>query len=92
MDSQDYTSESQTLDVINSILDGIVRNAADPFSVSSLAAGYYSISDALQRQGYQVQNISISGNEASTEVTTSAGPDLLPISLQRYGSQWSINP
>jgi hypothetical protein len=92
MDTQDYTFESQTLDAINSVLDGIVNNTTDPFSLSSLAAGYYSISDTLQQQGYQVQNISISGNEASTEVTTSAGPYLLPIRLQLSGNRWSIIP
>ena len=92
MDAQDFPFESQILGVINSVLDGILNSAADPFSVSSLAASYFSISDTLQQQNFEVQNISINGNEASTEVTTSAGPDLFAINLQLSANQWSIIP
>jgi hypothetical protein len=92
MTAQDYTSASQTLDVINSILDAIEHGTTDPFSVSLLAADYLSIATTLQQQGYEVQSISIVGDIALTEVTTSAGPNLIPLTLQPISGQWSIIP
>jgi hypothetical protein len=89
---QDYTLANQTLDVINSVLDAIDHETTDPFSASIMAADYISISDTLQQQGYEVQSISLSGDTASTTVTSSAGPDLIPLSLQRTGGQWTIKP
>jgi hypothetical protein len=89
---QDYTLANQTLDVINSVLDAIDHETTDPFSASIMAADYILISDTLQRQGYEVQSISLSGDTASTTVTSSAGPDLIPLSLQRTGGQWTIKP
>jgi len=92
MTAQDYTSASQTVDMINSVLDGVEHGTADPFSVSTMAADYLSISDALLQEGYEVQSINTNGDTASTTVTTSIGPDLIPLSLQRTGGQWSIIP
>jgi hypothetical protein len=89
---QDYTLANQTLDVINSVLDAIDHETTDPFSASIMAADYISISDTLQQQEYEVQSISLSGNTARTDVTSSAGPDLIPLSLQRTGGQWTIKP
>ena len=37
----------------------------DPFSVSQLTADYFSISDSLQQQGYEVQTITLTGDTAS---------------------------
>ncbi len=92
MSSQDYPSASQTLDVISSVLDAIEHETTDPFSGSVTAADYLSVSATLQQQGYEVQNISLSGDTASANVTSSTGPDLIPRSLQRTGGQWSIQP
>jgi len=92
MSVQDYTLASQTLDVINSVLDAIDHQTTDPFSVSVMSADYLSISATLQQQGYEVQSISISADTASTNVTSSMGPDLIPLSLQCTGGQWSIKP
>ena len=90
--AQDYTSASQTLEVINSVLDAIDHGTTDPFSVSSMAANYLSIAATLQQQGYEVQSISLSGDTASTNVTSPTGTNLIPFSLQRTGWQWSIQP
>jgi hypothetical protein len=92
MAAQEYTSASQTLEVINSVLDAIEHTTPDPFSVSLLSANYFSISTTLQQQDYEVQSITIHGDTASTDVTTYTGLDLLPLNLQRIGGQWSILP
>ena len=92
MTSQDYTSASQTLDVIASVLDAIEHGTTDPFSVSPLAADYLSISDRLKKQDYEVQSLSLNGDTALTEVTDPTGPGLIPLTLQQIGGQWSINP
>jgi len=89
---QDYTSASQTLEVISSVLDAIDHGTTDPFSVSIMAADYLSVADTLQQQGYEVQSISLSGDTAKTNATSPKGPDLVPLSLQRTGGQWSIQP
>ncbi len=88
----DYASASQTLAEINSVMDDIERGITDPFSVSPLTADYLTISSTLFAQGYEVQNLTVEGDSAATEVTTSAGPQLIPLNLQRSGSQWSIVP
>jgi hypothetical protein len=92
MAAQEYTSASQTLEVINSVLDAIEHTTADPFSVSLLSANYFSISATLQQQGYEVQSITINGDTSSTDVTTYTGLDLIPLNLQRIGGHWSILP
>jgi uncharacterized membrane protein len=92
MTAQDYTSASQTLEVINSVLDAIEHGTTDPFSVSPLSADYLSISATLEQQGYEVQSISINGDTATTDITTSTGPELIPLILQLTGGQWSIIP
>jgi hypothetical protein len=89
---QDNASASQTLEVISTVLDAIEHGITDPFSMSINAADYLSISATLQQQGYEVQSISISGDTAITKVTSSTGPDLIPLSLQLTGGQWSIKP
>jgi len=89
---QDYTLASQTLDVINSVLDAIDHGTPDPFSVSPITADYFSISSTLQQQGYEVQSIRLNSDSASTNVTSSTGPDLIPLDLQRTGGQWIIRP
>jgi hypothetical protein len=88
----DYTSASSILAEINSVLDGIDRGNSDPFSVSQITADYLAISDTLQQQGYEVQNITTTANTAATTVTTSAGLELIPLDLKRTGGQWSIIP
>jgi hypothetical protein len=92
MTAQDYTSASQTLDIIGSALDAIDHGTPDPFSVSLIAAEYLSISTTLQQQLYEVQSISINGDTASTTVTSPTGSNLIPLTLQRTGGQWSIIP
>ncbi len=92
MIGQDFTSASQTLDEINSVLAGIDHGQADPFSVSQITADYLAISDSLQHQGYEVQNIYVTGDTASTSVTLPTGPGLIPLYLLRTGGEWSITP
>jgi hypothetical protein len=88
--SQDYTAASSILAEINSVLDGIERGTTDPFSASQITADYLAISDSLQRQGYEVQNLTTHADSASALVTTSAGPQLIPLDLVRTGAKWSI--
>jgi len=92
MVSRDYTSETHTLQVINSVLDGIEQGRQDPFSVSSMASSYFSISSILQHQDYEAQNISISDNAATAEATNSSSPDLITFDLLMNEGQWSIIP
>ncbi len=88
--AKDYLSASQTLNQISAVLDGIEHATVDPFAVSTLASDYLSISTSLQQQGYEVQNITINRDIATSNVTTSAGPDLIQLNLQRTDGQWSI--
>jgi hypothetical protein len=90
--AQDYSSASQTLDGISSVLDAIEHGTTDPFSASTMTADYLSIAATLQQQGYEVQSISLNGDTATTNVTRSDGPSLMLLSLQRTGGQWSIKP
>jgi hypothetical protein len=92
MIGQDFKTASQTLDAINSVLDGIDHALADPFSISQITADYLAISDTLQHQGYEVQNIVLTRDTASTTVTVPTGPELIPLYLQRTGGEWSIIP
>ena len=62
MIAQDYTSASQTLDEINSVLDGIDHGRSDPFSVSQITADYLAISDSLQHRGMKCNTFSSGGN------------------------------
>lgn len=92
MSANDYDSAAQTLEQINSVLDSINNTANDPFTVSSLTADYFSISTILQEQGYEVQNINVIENDARTVVTTSTGPQLIPLNLMLRNGEWSISP
>jgi len=92
MAAKAYPDATHTLEVISSILDAIERGTADPFSLSSLAADYISISSALQAQGYETQNIQVLADAATVGATTSAGPDLIPLHLQRTARGWTLIP
>ncbi len=92
MIAQDYASASQTLDAISSVLESIDHGVTDPFAISQVTTDYFTISDSLQHQGYEVQNIALIGDTASVSVTTPTGPDLIPLNLKRTGGQWSIIP
>ncbi len=92
MIAQNYPSATQTLAEITLVMDGIERSLPDPFSVSQFTSDYLTISDSLQRQGYEVQTITITGNTASVSVTASTGPNLIPLNLRRTDGQWTIIP
>ncbi len=92
MSTGEFSSASQTLDQISKVLDGIEHGVTDPFAASSMATDYLSIASLLQRQGYEVQDISVSGNSASTHVETAAGPALIQLSLMRTVNGWSMGP
>jgi hypothetical protein len=90
--AEDYTVANQTLEEISLVMDGIDHAVTDPFSVSQLTSDYFAISDSLQHQGYEVQNIVLTGDTASTSVTAPTGPGLIPLNLHRTGGEWSIIP
>jgi hypothetical protein len=91
MDAKQFTNASQTLDVINSVLDGIELGTFDPFSTSSMAADYFSISNTLQYHGYEVQSVNINKNAATVYVTNSTAPDLIELHLTRSGGEWILS-
>jgi len=92
MSAQDYSSAIQMLDVISLVLDGIDHGVSDPFSVSQLASNYLAIYDSLQHQGYEVQSITVAGDNASVTVSAPTSPALIPLNLRRTGDQWAIIP
>jgi hypothetical protein len=92
MSANAYIPASQTLEQISAVLDGIEQGFTHPFSVSNLAADYFSISTTLQGQGYEVQAITLAGNAAEAEATQTNGLDLILLNLQRVGVNWVIRP
>jgi hypothetical protein len=92
MGAQQFSDASQTLDVINSILDGIELGTTDPFSASTMAADYFSISNTLQSHGYEVQKIDVNKNSATVYATGSTKPDLIELHLTRSGGEWILSP
>jgi hypothetical protein len=87
-----YSDSSQTLAEISAVLDAIEHGTSDPFSVSTLASEYLSISSTLQLQGYDVQSIRINGLAATVNVTGTAGPNLIELHLARTGGDWLVSP
>jgi hypothetical protein len=92
MDVPDYSSATQTLAVISSVIDGIDHGVTDPFSVSQMASDYFTISDSLQHQGYEAQSITVTGDTATVSVTAPTDPTLIPLNLRRTSGQWAIIP
>jgi hypothetical protein len=92
MSAQQYSHASQTLDDINSVLDAIESDSPDPFSVSTLASDYLSISTTLQQQGYEVQSINTNENAASVYVTGSTGSNKIELLLNQSGAVWYLAP
>lgn len=90
--AHDYSSASQTLDGISSVLDAIEHGTTDPFSASTMTADYLSIAATLQQQGDEVQSININGDNAAVNIIRLPGQELVPLNLQRTGGQWSIQP
>ncbi len=92
MGAQQFTSASQTLDIINSVLDGIELGTTDPFSTSTMAADYFSIANTLQYHGYEVQSVNVNKNAATVYATGSTEPDLIELHLTRSGGEWILSP
>jgi hypothetical protein len=92
MTAQHFMEASQTLDVINSVLDAIEHGTTDTFSVSSMAADYLAISATIQQAGYEVQSIEVDADIASVTATSTAKLDVIELHLQRTGGQWSLVP
>jgi hypothetical protein len=89
---QNYPDALQFLDTINSVLDAFEHGSPDPFSVSILTSDYLTIATTLQQEGYEIQNLSIYSDTASVQVTTSSGPDLIPMNLKFSQGKWIIQP
>jgi len=90
--AQQFTNASQTLDIINLVLDGIEQGTPNPFSVSTLSADYLLISSTLQQMGYEVQSILTDDSTAIVYVTNSQGPDPIELHLTRLDNEWLITP
>jgi hypothetical protein len=74
------------------VLDAFEYGNPDPFSVSILTSDYLTIATTLQQEGYEIQNLSIYSDTASVQVTTSSGPDLIPMNLKFSQGKWIIQP
>jgi hypothetical protein len=92
MSTEQFSEASQTLEEINSVLGSIELGTTDPFSVSTLATDYLSISTTLQQMGYEVQSINSDGAAASVYVTSSTGPDQMEFHLTSSGGEWVLSP
>ena len=90
--AKQFNDASQTLEIINLVLDGIEQGTSDPFSISTLSANYLSISSTLQQLGFEVQKIFTNKNTATVNVTNSLGPDLIELHLTESGDEWSLTP
>ena len=87
-----YSDASETLDIINTVLNGIEQGLPDPFSVTELSADYFSISATLQEQGYEPQRIEIYGNDATVYASNSIQPGILELHLRLSGNEWILSP
>jgi hypothetical protein len=82
----------KTLEVINTILNSIENSNYDPFSTSPMAADYFSISASLLDQGFEIQSISIAGDNAIAYAAGSLGPELIELHLTRQDGEWMVTP
>jgi hypothetical protein len=87
-----YSDASVTLDIINTVLNGIEQGFPDPFSVTKLSADYFSISATLQEHGYEVQRIEINENDATVYASNSIQPGILELHLSLFGGAWILSP
>ncbi len=89
---QDYTTARRMLEDINLVLDGIDRGVAEPFSVSQTTSDYLEIVTLLLGQGYDVQNLTVNGDSASSKVTMLSSVDLQTVNLTRQDGAWTLAP
>jgi hypothetical protein len=92
MADQDYTTARRMLEDINLGLDGIERGVNEPFSASQTTSDYLEIVTLLLAQGYEVQNLTVSGDSASGKVTIPTSVDLKDVNLTRHGEAWVLTP
>jgi hypothetical protein len=87
-----FDAATQTLEVINAILDAVEQGHLEPFSISMLASDYYSISSVVQQNGYEPQSISLDGAAAEVSATSPSGLTLVGLKLTRSADGWSLVP
>jgi hypothetical protein len=86
-----YSGASETLDIINTVLNAIEQGFPDPFSVTKSSADYFSISAVLQQHGYEVQQIEIYENDATVYASNSTQLDILELHLRLSGGKWTLS-
>lgn len=86
-----YSGASETLDIINTVLNAIEQGFPDPFSVTKSSADYFSISAVLQQHGYEVQQIEIYENDATVYASNSTQLDILELHLRLSGGEWTLS-
>lgn len=87
----EYVRAGEALAAVNAVLEAIERDDASPFAANALAADYYAVVGAVAAQGYQVQRIQLSGDQATAWVS-GATPLLSEVHLQRAGgSGWMVS-
>jgi len=87
-----FDAAAQTLEVINAVLDAIEQGHLEPFSISTLAADFYTISSVVQQVGYEPQSISLDGEAAEVDATSPSGLTLVELQLIRSAGGWSLLP
>lgn len=69
------------LEAVNAVLDGLEKEAADPFASHSLSESHYRIITLLLEAGYQPQEIHLNTNSAHV-IATQNGPNLIPLLIR----------
>jgi hypothetical protein len=85
----DFSEADRMLTIINQVLDSVEQEQTDPFSRDRMSTDYLSIAVLLQQNGYELQNIELSGETASVLVTAQ-DMDLIELHLIQIGSTWQI--
>jgi hypothetical protein len=85
----DFSETEDAILAINSVLDAIEADVINPFDVHPLAKAHYDLVWTLQKSGYQVEQVEISGGKAL--VTASQGwPDLTYFEFMNADNSWIL--
>lgn len=81
----DYQAANVTLDSINRVLDN------DGLFIDPLSTQYLNVVRTAQAEGYEVQQLTFSGNHATVLATTPNSVALVPLNLTLEGSKWTLS-
>jgi hypothetical protein len=84
-----YVETEETLDAVNMVLDAMGDNNPKPFTSHPLAMAHYEIVQALLDQGYQSQNIQVTGSTARAEASAD-GLEVVVLELVEREGGWVL--